>query len=311
MAGFGSVRHDPHQKSVLTFKRFRLEDRALIQSYVDNFKPVSCEYNFSNLFAWQDACQFTWTVYQDRVLIYDGISQSTFMPLGEPFEPGELVELSKHLKRAGLSPDFCLFTLDYIKMFSHIEDYYQIKPSRDDSEYVYQVDKLCELKGKKLHKKRNLISQFRRRYPDYKIQPLKGEFKHKAFVLTEQLYELKKTPSKTLEQELAAMKESFDHFEALGLEGLVLTVKEKVIAFTIFSPLPQATYDIQFEKIRMEFKGAAQVINQETALYLNGRCSYLNREQDLGIKGLRQAKLSYGPEKLITPYQFKYMQGNW
>ncbi|MCP3874379.1 MAG: DUF2156 domain-containing protein [Desulfobacteraceae bacterium] len=302
MAVIESVLQNPQSHERFAFNRFSLNDMEMVNAYVDTFKPGSCEYNFSNLFAWQNACKFSWALYQERLLIYDGISQCAFMPLGKEFSPGELVILSRKLTQEGLSPNFCLFTSEYVKKFPKIKDYYLVKKERNDSEYIYDADKLCELTGKKLHKKRNLISQFKRSYPDYKVHRLEGDFKYKALDFAKSLYIQNQTPSKTLEQEFSAMRESFDHFDRLDLEGIVLTIGNKVVAFSIFSQLPYSTYDIQFEKFSMDFKGAAQVINQETAIYLKSKCQYLNREQDLGIKGLRQAKMSYDPEKLVTPY---------
>ncbi|WP_300458910.1 phosphatidylglycerol lysyltransferase domain-containing protein [Desulfobacula sp.] len=294
----------PQKKRIRSqqLNRFALKDRQLIQAYIETFTPLSCEYNFSNLFAWQDAYHLTWTIYQERLLIYDGISQCGFMPLGEDLYPEELVILSLNLKNLGLAPNFCLVTSDYLEKFPEIENYYVVKEERDYAEYIYDVDNLCDLNGVKLHKKRNLISQFKRAFPDFEVHRLTAANKDKALGLAQQLMNRRKRRSRDLDQEYSALKTSFDYFEQLGLDGLVITLGTQVIAFSVFSSLSQSTYDIQFEKSDMDFKGAAQMINHETAQYLRNKCDYLNREQDLGIKGLRQAKLSYDPVHLITPY---------
>lgn len=302
---------DPPEKiRFLKLNRFDLKDRELIQTYIDTFNPLSCEYNFSNLFAWQDAYQLTWSLYQERLLIYDGVSQCGFMPLGEDVSPEELVLLSLNLKSMGLTPDFSLVTPDYLRKFPGIETYYEVKEERDYAEYIYDVNSLCELTGTKLHKKRNLISQFKRSYPDFEVHPLKGEYNSKSLELARELMKRRQQHSKTLDQEFDALKISLDHFEDLGLEGLAITIGSRVVAFSVFSQLRHSTYDIQFEKSDTDFKGAAQVINHETALYLKDKCSCLNREQDLGIKGLRQAKLSYEPLKLITLYSLIFSPPN-
>jgi uncharacterized protein len=299
------------QKSrFLKFNRFTLKDQGLIQAYIDTFKPASCEYNFSNLFAWQNASKISWTLYNQRLLIYDEISQCAFMPLGEDLYPEDLVILSLNMKNAGFVPNFSLVTLDYLKKFPEIKNYYQIKEERDDAEYIYDVESLCELTGIKLHKKRNLISQFKRTYPDFKVYLLNEDFKDKAQGLAQKIMKRRKKISKTLDQEFDAIKTSFENFDQLGLEGLVLTLENSVVAFSVFSKLKHSTYDIQFEKSNPDFKGAGQVINQETARYLKDKCKYLNREQDLGIKGLRQAKMSYEPLRLITPYSLIFNPSN-
>jgi hypothetical protein len=292
------------------FNGFALKDREYIQAYIDRFNPESCEYNFANLFAWQDAYKMGWAVYQERLLIYDRVSESAFMPLGEDLYPEGLAILSLNLKNAGLSPDISLVSSDYLKKFPEIENYYTIREERDYAEYIYDVNSLCDLTGVKLHKKRNLISQFKRSYSDFGVHLLKGEYKYKALSLAKELMEKRKKSSKTLEQEFCALKTSFDYFDLLGLEGLVITIGENLVAFSVFSRLSPFTYDIQFEKSDTDYKGAAQVINQETAGYLKDKCQYLNREQDLGIKGLRKAKMSYGPVQLITPYSLIFTPPN-
>lgn len=301
----------PHQKTQFPkFNRFELTDKELIYAYVKRFNPESCEYNFSNLFAWQDVYDLSFTLYQGRLLIYDGVSQCSFMPLGNDFYPEELVVLALQLKRIGIEPSFGLIPSDYLKKYPDIETYFMVKEEPDFAEYLYEVKSLCDLTGEKLHKKKNLISQFKRSYPDYQVHTIKGELKTQCLLFTKELLNNHKAASDDLVQELCAIETSFRYFEELGLEGLAITVGGKLVAFSVFSRLNASTYDIQFEKADAGFKGAAQVINHETAGFLEDICQYVNREQDLGIKGLRQAKMSYDPVKLITSYSLVFTPSN-
>jgi hypothetical protein len=286
--------------------RFRLRDKALVQTYMDHFPFRSCEYNFSNLFCWQEIYKYSWFVHKERLVIYDGISNSMFMPLGPEFMPEELYDLSHLLIKMGLEPNINIVPRGYIDKYPDIERFYAIQEKRDHAEYIYRTDSLATLTGKKLHKKRNLIAQFRRYYPDYSVLPLKGIEIKAALKFARNLLEAKEKPSKDLTDESQAMGKAFEHFDSLGLEGIVLKADNRLVAFSVFSPLTHDTYNIQFEKSDIAFKGAAQVINQETAKYLMDKCMYVNREQDLGIKGLRRAKLSYGPDKLLIPHTLKF-----
>ncbi len=296
----------PHGIRFPEFKRIELADRECFETYVKKFQPISCEYNFANLFTWQDGCQFSWTLYQNRVLVYDAVSKVCFMPLGRALAPRDLVFLSVQLQSTGLSPDFILCPESYLKEYPEISTYYRVEEKREIAEYLYDVNLLTELTGEKLHKKKNLISQFKRKYPEYAVRPLEGRFRQKAFDLAQKLMAKYKRPSKTLELEFSAIQSSFDRFDTLGLEGLALLVEDEVVAFSVFSRLNDTTFDIQFEKSDIRFKGAAQLINQETAAFLQDRCRFLNREQDLGIEGLRQAKMSYDPIKLIQLYKLVF-----
>ncbi|WP_022668671.1 DUF2156 domain-containing protein [Desulfospira joergensenii] len=287
-------------------KGFDLSDKALIQSYVDQYSPMSCEYNFSNLFSWNDTYEHLWCLYKDRVLIFDPDHNQAFMPMGEDLAPDELAALSTYLLRMGLSPDIGLVCRDYIEFYPEVDKYYSIQENRDHAEYIYLTHKLYSLKGEKLHKKKNLISQFKKRYPDYQIRPITADNVDQIARFARTLLDRLDPPSTELENEYRAVKRCLDHFEELDMEGLVIFVQDKIAAFSMFSRLNPFTYDIQFEKSDHGFKGAGQVINWETARFLKDKCRYINREQDLGIQGLRQAKLSYDPEVLFIPHFLKF-----
>jgi hypothetical protein len=285
-----------------TAGRFELEDRQMVQIYIDKYAPESCEYNFANLFCWQEIYKYSWRLFKGRLVIYDGVNQCGFMPLGEPLPPAELAELGRELMRDGLVPDIGLVPKSYLDAYPRCEQYFFIEPERDYAEYIYDVERLCQLNTPKLHKKKNLISQFERTYPDYRVTMLTSEKQVLAQAMARDQLESQKSVSSGLAIEFEAMQKAFSHFDALGLEGLALMTGDQMAAFSIFSRLNPDTYNVQFEKSDYDFKGAAQVINHQTALYLRDRCRYINREQDLGIRGLRQAKKSYEPEKILIPY---------
>ncbi|MFO7748703.1 MAG: phosphatidylglycerol lysyltransferase domain-containing protein [Desulfobacteraceae bacterium] len=298
--------HFQKAENSLAFKPFQLEDRPLITRMATLFRPFSCEYHFANLFCWQRACRLSWTLYNDRVIIYDSSDHCAYMPLGEPLDPEQLAALSMELLGNGLAPDFSLVPEGYLRHFPWINRCYTVREDRDDAEYLYDVERLYRLNGKKLHKKRNLMSQFHRACPGAAVEPLSAGLRQKAMELAGNLFKQQKTVSRTLDQEFQAIAAALDAFEPLNLEGIALVHQERVIAFSVFSRLSPSTYDVQFEKSDPRFKGAAQVINYHTAAYLRDKCRYLNREQDLGIEGLRRAKLSYGPEQLIIPRTLKF-----
>ena len=295
----------------LKFDQFGLKDKKIIQSFIDTYQPWSCEYNFANLFTWQKKSKLSWTIYENRLLVYDGIEKSSFMPIGKVLTPEELALLSKYLKKSGFMPDFRLATSEYLNKFPDIEEYYTVKEDRDNAEYIYDVNKLSELTGRKLHKKRNLISQFKRNCPGFKTGQQTKAYKQKALLLARHFMNRSDKSSNTLEQEYSALKAAFACFDELDMGGVVISIGDTLAAFSIFSRLNNETYDIQFEKADIHLKGASQAINRETAKYLKDRCRYLNREQDLGIAGLRQAKISYEPVKIITPYALIFKGGDF
>ncbi|WDP86120.1 MAG: DUF2156 domain-containing protein [Desulfobacter sp.] len=288
------------------FTKFTMDTAPMVKGFLNRYPSLSCEYNFVTLFCWAKAYQYSWFTYKGRFFIFDGVDNLIFMPLGPAIAPEDLKQISAHFAGIGLGPDICLATKAYLDAYPQIKHFYTISQDRDAAEYLYLAQSLAELKGSKLHKKRNLISQFKRRFPDFTLGALTADniFDVKAFA-KDLLHTLDPFP-RALADEFSAMETAFDHWSFLGLEGLVLAVEGKIAAFSVFSPLNKDTYNIHFEKSNMAFKGAAQVINQETARLLAEKTKYINREQDLGIPGLRQAKLSYAPCTLLTPYILRF-----
>ena len=132
------VRYDPEQFIAFpTPCRFKLEDQTLIRSFIDPFNPESCEFNFSNLFCWQEIYQYSWFIYEGRLVIYDGVNKCGFLPLGAKFMPHEIIALSNHLISMGFEPDISIFPGEYIDAYPGIEQFYTVLEERDNAEYIY------------------------------------------------------------------------------------------------------------------------------------------------------------------------------
>ncbi|NDY72503.1 hypothetical protein DO021_13045 [Desulfobacter hydrogenophilus] len=290
------------EPSILKPGEFDLGTRSLILDFLGHYPPCSCEYSFVNLFCWQNLYRYSWFFYENSLVIHDDRSQTLFMPIGEDLEPDELFALSKKAVAAGLSGNIGLVPESYVAIWPDIDRYFSITSDRDAADYVYLTEDLAELKGNKLHKKKNLISQFKRAYPAHSIVPINEENCKDLMQFERRLLAGMPSISSSLVEESDAMTMAFSHWNDLGLSGLILLVEDEIAAFAVFSPLSSDTWDVHFEKADVSFKGAAQMINYETANFLEGTARYINREQDLGIPGLRQAKLSYAPHALIEPY---------
>lgn len=286
-----------------------LSTRSLILDLMNTPPHPSCEYNFVNLFCWKGVYRYSWFIHEERLVIHDGKDNTLFMPLGPVLAPESLHSLSVRAMGMGLSGDIFLATQDYIDRFPHLDRYYTITRDRDAAEYIYLAENLADLTGTKLHKKRNLISQFKRKYPDYRVLPVTRENLSEVRGFSEDLLEISDPVPQSLAEEFSAMEKAFDNWEDLSLQGIVVAVDDKIAAFSIFSPMNADTFNVHFEKSNLAFKGAAQVINRETAEFLRDKTRYINREQDLGIPGLRQAKLSYDPHHLFIPYTLKFKPG--
>lgn len=212
--------------------------------------------------------------------------------------------MSRMTEKEGFKGNFISVPEDYIEKNRSLSENFDVAYDPCNSDYLYLTEKLAELKGRKLHKKKNLVSQFRRSHAGYRVEIFKEEHIGSCLNLAEKWSEdQSEVPDEGKQLELKVMERALRNCNLIGLEGILIFYGGKLIAFSLFSAQRDDMATVHFEKFDYDCKGSAQAINHETALYLKDRFKYLNREQDVGLEGLRRAKMSYEPEKLITTYQ--------
>jgi hypothetical protein len=286
-----------------SFRNIEFKDREIMEGFFSKYDKVYSIYNFANLFMWSRHHQYRWTIYMDRLLIYTEYDEMAAMPLGEALSVPELLQLSDELKSQGRNGNFCFTPPEFIEKNKDLNDYFIIQPDENNADYVYTTRKLFDLSGRKLQKKKNLLSQFQRNNPNYVCQKLVPEHYGECIDLTEKWCQDKTCDIVAFAYETEALRAGCKHYRELGLEGIIILIEGKVTAFAVLNRQNSNTALIHFEKYDREIKGAGQAINRETAKYLLDRFEYINREQDLGIEGLRQAKQSYQPEFLALMYR--------
>lgn len=174
---------------------------------------------------------------------------------------------------------------------------YPVREDRDNFDYLYQRQDLAELAGRSYHKKRNLVKTFVKSYP-YSALPLREEYRDEAVTV---LDDWRMQTGQTGDYEAA--REALDTMEELQLCGGLYRVAERPVAYVLGEESPGGTcFIIHFEKALAGFKGLYQFINQSFAAVLPEIYTSINREQDLGDQGLRQAKLSYRPSGFIEKF---------
>jgi hypothetical protein len=173
---------------------------------------------------------------------------------------------------------------------------------RDYSDYIYLHEDLVALQGKKYQPKRNHINKFKKEY-NYEYIPITSNTIPDCLLLE---MEWQKTneqkQGEDASDENQAVVYALRHFEELGLTGGILYANGKAVAFTYGMPVNQDTFGIHVEKADININGAYPMINHEFASRIPKRYIYLNREEDLGIEGLRKAKLSYYPNIVLDKY---------
>ncbi len=283
------------------FREIRLEDRDIIREHLFRHHPMSCEQNYCNMFNWSPAYQYRWTMHDGRLLVRLDGEGSLLFPCGEYFPPETLALIADMLQENGMDGSIFDVPPAYLDAYPDYGRYFAASTTEDSWDYIYAVEKLHSLSGAKLRKKRNHIAQFERAFPRWKELPLNDATvrEYESFVAR---YYDGVSPEQRGEDDYPALETALKFYAFTGLEGLALHNGDQVVAIALFSRQNAETYTIHFEKSDRNIPGASQMVNLRTAAFLRNRCRYLNREQDMGLPGLRHAKRSYDPEFQLRNY---------
>ena len=290
---------------MLEFKRLNLEDRQLYQSLFQEAR--GCEYSFVNVNLWgRQRVAF----YQDFCVLFSQFDRYTVypFPVGKGDPKPVLDAMIEDAQSRGIP--FRLTGMTSAEC-AEVEKLYPGKfrfhTDRDNFDYVYAIDDLADLTGKRYQSKRNFSNRFRANHPDCQVLALDDDTIPAALDMLETWFaqRMELDPTADFHLEKTALDRAFARRQALELEGLVLMEDGHCLAMTIGSFLSDNTFDIHFEKALDGIDGAYAFINQSFARYLREkypRLAYLNREDDMGIPGLRKAKLSYHPHHLVEKH---------
>jgi hypothetical protein len=222
-------------------------------------------------------------------------------PLGrsEPVKTTEI--LLKHIGRVSR------VSASFAKLLP--ADRFQLTPLRNQFDYLYLRTDLAELKGRKYDGKRNHLKRFRARYPDHEFGPLTTNDKKEALALFEKWFKVREEsrffPRLAHISQKSAITGAFKNWPALRLTGGALRVNGEIKGFTLGSPIDPETVSVHFLYSDPELPGSFQAILWEACNKTFAAYKLINLEQDLGIPGLRQAKLSYQPLKLVEKFEVK------
>jgi hypothetical protein len=286
------------------FKDLSLEEKPFLDTLFKHFPPLLSEFTFTNLFIWRHAYQLKVSRLKNFLcLLSDQGENSFFFPaIGE----GDMVEcyrvLLQYLKEKGALPKIARVPEAVVAKTDWKAEGFVAELDRAQSDYIYLTEDLIKLEGRKYHRKRNHIKQFKEKYT-YQYIPLTSEWISECLRLETEWCDLRHCEViPGLLNESIAIKEAFTHFEELGLKGGAILINGKVEAFTLGEPLNQDTVVIHIEKANSAYEGLYSLINQAFLENQWSEYTYVNREQDLGEEGLRKAKESYFPHHMVNKY---------
>ena len=291
---------------MIPFKDVTLADRDTITSFTMKSDRRNCDLSFSNLCSWRFLYDTQFAVV-DNFLVFKfwaGEQLAYMMPVGTGDLKAVLWELIEDARKE--NQHFCMLGV-CSNMRADLEailpGQFTFTEDRDYADYIYLRSDLSTLKGKKFQAKRNHINRFRNTYPDYEYTPITPDRIQECLDLEAEWCKANNCDQhEETGNERRALIYALHNFDALGLTGGILHVEDKIAAFTFGMPINQNTFGVHVEKADTNIDGAYAMINYEFANHIPEQYIYINREEDLGIEGLRKAKLSYQPAIILEKY---------
>lgn len=291
---------------MLDFRPLQPEDRERIQTLTEALGDPGCEYSISCLILWYSA-QITRCAEATVLRVFHGGVPAYLFPLGCSDLKRCLAEMRRDCRERGIPFRITGLTPLLRDRLAEAGDFV-FQPKRSDADYLYTVEALAGLAGKKLQAKRNHINRFVEQYPDWVCEPITAETMPECAQMTKEWYREHIAAGYTLDEyagEEAAIAGAFENFDRFGFDSLLLRADGEVVAYTFGLPLTRTVYDVNIEKAYSSIPGAYAMINREFSRLIREKypeIEFLNREDDLGSEGLRKAKLSYHPAVLLEKW---------
>lgn len=284
------------------FKNITMNDKDCLKEFLINSGNYNCEMSFGNNVLWDKDHLLQYVIYRN-VLIYRMVSEEGCVYCTPDFK-GKYDEILGFIDKdaALLGKNYkitCLSAEDINKIDGEA---YEITTDRNYTDYIYLVDKLVALSGSKLRKKKNHLNYFLKNYK-YSYENISYDNKEECKEMKNKWLLTREEVNESLLFESSIIDKALDNFEEFDFMGGLIRVNGEVKAFTLGEKLNNKTFVTHIEKAMDDMRGLYNLINWEFAKELQQLgYSYVNREEDMGIEGLRKAKLSYEPEMLQHKY---------
>ena len=298
------------RKKLLTgFKNFELKDKKLIESYTKPWNIGCSDLSFANLFIWGADGKMQYVIDDDVLYIklnFKSFPEFFWPPIpkkGSKHDYRELVcRAFEYLENKNIVPVIRNIWEPFKEIIEKSCPELDIEPAEIAWDYVYSREKLATLKGKKLHGKRNHINKFMQENPDWEYKKLVPSMYEDCIAVYDGWKESKDLSEDEFANERRSVVLALTNMEELGLTGGAILLDGKIKAFTVGERLNDDMQLIPIEKADSEINGLFPMINQQYVLHECADVQYINREEDMGVEGMRKAKRSYYPDFMVKKY---------
>lgn len=295
----------------MNFTPIALEHKPLLDPYFSSKTdhPFS-DFNFSNLFIWRFAREISFCIVDQFLII------KTQYPQEEPyfFYPFELEARNEKDRKVVLEKLIALYPKTIFKSMSkdqaqELEKFFPsrfaIASNRDRFDYVYSIAELIALSGRKYHKKKNHLNKFFQSNPNFSFELITSKNCTEVMQTYEKWYACNPNKDEALQSEKEGIFSLLKNLESLCVVGGLIRIEGEIVAFSFGEAVDEKNVVMHIEKANTAIQGIYQAINQQFLAHAFCQYQWVNREEDLGIEGLRKAKLSYQPCFLLEKYEAK------
>jgi hypothetical protein len=288
------------------FRPVTLADREFFERHYALYPQTHSSSTFTNMVCWNHFTPYRYAYVNGNVIISRTTAGVTrFYPPTGPRDPELMREVIRLALDVGDDMPVVLIDPNTAQWIRELEPGLVLEPDRNSFEYVYMASDLAELPGKKYQKIRSQLNRFRKNCA-HTLEPITQGNLEEVMELLRKWHDWKgcdKNP--VLAHEVEAAFYAVEHLTELPLRGLLLRVDSEVGAISLFERFNADTAIIHFEKGLPDCEGIYKAINADTAAVLAGEVKYINRESDLGVGGLREAKMRYHPHHMVEVYSLK------
>ena len=285
--------------SRLIFRKPELNDISAMRTAFGYIKHNSCDYSAANIYLWSD--EYGTEIAFDENDLYIKYRFDDDIYFAFPFVKSHIRNGIENIKEYADSHNIN-FKMGIIEpeMYEIINklypDEYEIYYDRNSSDYIYNVSELADLSGRRYHGKKNHINKFKKTYDNWSYERLNDKNAGECIgMVKEWRAENKCLSDKGKNEEICVMINGIKYHDRLGLKGGIIRANEKVVAVTLGEEINSEMFVIHFEKAFSDIQGAYPMINQQFILNELMNYKFVNREEDMGVLGLRKAKESYNP----------------
>jgi len=289
------------------FKPIEIGDRPGMIDLLREWRPGTSELTFTNLFIWRKHFNFQWSRHSECLCVIGRENSGPDFALA-PVGPCDRMDAGAAVLRwlketKGVRAPAIERADEALAAEAARLSGLTVEEKREHFDYVYLTRDLIDLPGNRNRNKRNHINQFFRAYRSYVYEEFNDRHIEAALNLQEKWCTLRRCEEDlNLLGEWDAIREILSNYRALEVAGAVIIVEGEVKAFTLGEPLSEDMALIHIEKADPGIPGLYQLINQQFCARRWDQMKFINREQDLGIPGLREAKLSYNPDHFVKKY---------